>query len=130
MAKQLTNFPTQGDNKAISPRNSQYPQFDYEFAQRLKTQFPGVWDRGGNIRGNEAFNLWTKARRGEMTDGVMDWIREREAWAARHYEDFRLPGVVAQIKWGVIGSRGESYMKRLVRDSAAWRRDSDSNQED
>jgi hypothetical protein len=40
----------------------------------------------------------------------------REAWVARHEGDFRLPGVIAQIKWLAIGSRGEAHMKKVVRD--------------
>ena len=31
-----TNFPTQGDDKKISLRNSQYPQFDYDFIAGVK----------------------------------------------------------------------------------------------
>ena len=54
----------------------------------------------------------------------MDWIKEREAWAARHFEDgaqfkdgdlepnkSNIGGVVAQMKWGVIGTLGEQRMK-------------------
>ena len=54
----------------------------------------------------------------------MDWIKEREAWAARHFEDgaqfkdgdlepnkSNIGGVVAQMKWGVIGTLGEQGMK-------------------
>src|SRR5512145_970628 len=111
-----TNFPKQGDDEKISLRNSKYPQFDYDFALNIKDKYPDIWSRGGNVRGNEAFEYWGKARRGEDTEGVLDWIREREAWAARHYEDFRIAGVVAQMKWGVIGSRGEQYMKDLIND--------------
>ena len=43
-------------------------------------------------------------------------IRTREAWAARHLEDFRLAGVVAQIKWLVVGSRGLSHMRKVISD--------------
>ena len=43
-------------------------------------------------------------------------LKLREAWVARHYEDFRIAGVVAQIKWLAVGSRGEQYMKNLVRE--------------
>ncbi len=41
-------------------------------------------------------------------------IRKREAWAARHLQDFRLAGTVAQIKWFVVGERGQTYMKELI----------------
>lgn len=110
----VTNFPTEGDDKTISLRNSQYPQFDYAYAQRLKENHPDVWGAGGNERGNEAFEYWGKARDGDDSEGVLGWIREREAWAARHEGNFELAGVVAQIKWGVIGTRGEGHMKEVV----------------
>ncbi len=82
-----TDFPTKGEDKKISLRNSNYPQFDYGFIAGVKENDPDIYKAGGNIRGNEAFNLWTKARDGEETAGVIKWIKEREAWAARHFED-------------------------------------------
>ena len=41
-------------------------------------------------------------------------IRLREAWAARHEGDFRLAGVVAQIKWLVVGDRGIAHMRSVI----------------
>ena len=111
-----TDFPKQGDNKKVSLRNSNYPQFDRDYAERLKADYANIWSKGGNIRGNEAFVLWGRAREGSETEGVLDWIREREAWAARHFENKNIAGVIAQVKWGVIGSRGESYMKELIKE--------------
>jgi HK97 family phage portal protein len=124
----LTNFPKAGDNKKISLRNSNYPQFDYSFASAMKDEGPKkIWRAGGNIRGNEAFMLWSRARQGSETPAVLDWIKEREAWAARHFRDgqaFRdnekeptvgsVAGIVAQIKWGVIGNLGEQTMKDVI----------------
>jgi HK97 family phage major capsid protein/HK97 family phage prohead protease len=122
-----TDFPTKGDDKKISLRNSQYPQFDFDFAEGIKEDNKEVWGTGGNIRGNEAYQFWKKARAGEETEGVLDWIKEREAWAARHFEDgaqfkdgskepnkSNVAGVVAQIKWGVIGTLGEQGMKDVL----------------
>ena len=122
-----TDFPTKGDDKKISLRNSNYPQFDYDFATSVKENNNEVWRLGGNIRGNEAYEFWTKARDGSETEGTLDWIREREAWAARHFEDgaqfkdgdlepnrSNVAGVVAQIKWGVIGTLGERGMKDVI----------------
>jgi HK97 family phage major capsid protein/HK97 family phage prohead protease len=122
-----TDFPTKGDDKKVSLRNSNYPQFDYDFAAGVKENNKEVWGTGGNIRGNEAFNFWTKARDGEETQGTLDWIKEREAWAARHFEDgaqfkdgdlepnkSNIGGVVAQMKWGVIGTLGEQGMKDVM----------------
>jgi len=124
--EEITNFPKRGDNKKISLRNSERPQFDYNFAFNVKKDNPKVWRAGGNIRGNEAFNLWTKAREGSETPAVLDWIKERESWAARHFRDgqqFRsgkepnlssVAGVVAQMKWGVIGNLGKQGMKDVI----------------
>ena len=122
-----TNFPTKDEDKKISLRNSNYPQFDYGFIAGVKENDPKIYKAGGNIRGNEAFNLWTKARNGEETAGVIKWIKEREAWASRHFEDGRqfksgdkagrpsnIAGVIAQMKWGVIGTLGEQKMKDVV----------------
>jgi len=122
-----TDFPTEGDDLKVSLRNSQYPQFDRDFAENIKEFNPEIWELGGNIRGNEAFNLWGRARRGSESTAVLDWIREREAWAARHFEDgaqfedgdlepnrSNVGGVVAQMKWGVIGTLGEQRMKDVI----------------
>lgn len=120
-----TNFPSKGDDKAITLRNSKRPQFDHAFAKALKSEHPRIWRAGGNIRGNEAFNLWVKARAGDYTDAVTSWVKEREAWAARHAGDgsqfpedeptlSNIAGVVAAIKWGVILDIGEGAMKRAV----------------
>jgi len=123
----ITNFPKRGDDKKISLRNSNYPQFDYEFASNVKDGIKDIWRAGGNIRGNEAFMLWSRARQGSETPAVLDWIKEREAWAARHFRDGRqfsdgylepnlsnVAGVISQLKWGVIGTLGEQGMKDVV----------------
>ena len=121
-----TDFPKKGDDKKISLRNSEEKQFDYEFAKNLKEQQPKIWKAGGNIRGNEAFMLWGRARDGQDTEAIREWIKERESWAKRHFRDGQkfkgdtepnlsnVAGVVAQIKWGVIGNLGERGMKDVI----------------
>lgn len=122
-----TDFPKKGEDKKISLRNSNYPQFDRGFAENIKEFNADVWGAGGNIRGNEAFMLWGRARDGSETEGVLSWIKEREAWAARHFGDgeqfsggdvqpnlSNVAGVVAQMKWGVIGNLGEQGMKDVI----------------
>ena len=100
-------------------------QLDFAHAQRIKDDHPAIWKAGGNIRGNEAFTLWSRARDGEETEGVLDWIKEREAWAARHAGDgshsqVNHPpcptwlGVVAAMKWGGILDIGEGTMKETI----------------
>lgn len=121
-----TDFPKKGDDKKITLRNSNYKQFDYSYARDLRENYPSIWRKGGNIRGNSAFTNWGKARKGELTKAVTDWIKEREAWAARHLDNSRVAGVVAQIKWGVVGSRGMSYMKQLINEEKKKLRDKTS----
>ncbi len=112
--EKTTNFPTKGDNQKITLKNSQFPQFDWEYAAKIKEEYPEIWKKGGNIRGNEAYNHWTKARAGKFSPATLDWIKEREAWMARHEGDFRLAGVVAVMKWGGVCKKGMSYMKKLI----------------
>ena len=135
----ITDFPNKGDDKKISLRNSEYPQFDYDFIAGVKENDNDIYKAGGNIRGNEAFNLWTKARAGDETDGVLNWIKEREAWAARHFGDgsqfksgdkaarpSNIGGVIAQMKWGVIGNLGEQRMKDVVLEAIKYREGKES----
>ncbi len=122
----MTDFPTKGEDKKISLRNSNHPQFDFDFASSVKEQTPEIWKAGGNIRGNEAFELWERARNGDESPSVLEWIKEREAWLARHFEDGKqfegdtepnlsnIGGVVAQMKWGTIGILGEQGMKDVI----------------
>ena len=114
-----TNFPKAGDDKAVSLRNSEYPIFDRAFADRIKDDYPEIWRKGGNVLGDTQYNRLSKVldQNGKVeTETDERAVRLREAWAARHFDDFRLAGVVAQIKWFVIGSKGEQYMKDLIND--------------
>lgn len=119
-----TNFPAAGDDKQVSLRNSKWSIFDIEFAERLRDDYPTIWDAGGNIRGNSQYEklLPIVMRGGAMrprNDSEEGAIRLREAWVARHSQDHQLPGVVAQVKWLAVGHRGEAYMKDLLREQMA-----------
>ncbi len=119
-AEKKTDFPSKGEDKKVSLRNSQYRTFDVDFAFMIKEGYPTIWKKGGNIEGNNQFRrLYPIAQRSDKTPQTETEdmaIRKREAWSARHYEDFRIAGVIAQIKWLTVGSRGEKYMKDLVRE--------------
>ena len=123
----MTDFPKKGDDKAVSLRNSNFERFDRAFAESLKESSPQIWKAGGNIRGNDSYKLWGRALEGEDSKTVSDWIREREAWAARHRFDgsqfpedkatlSNIAGVVAAIKWGVVLDIGETTMKKAIRE--------------
>ena len=132
-AKKVTDFPEKGDNKKISLRNSNYPQFSFQFAKALYDDKSSVgrkiWGAGGNIRGNGAFQNWIKARDGSTSPAILDWIKEREAWCARHTvvdgnqfvggkttpNASNIAGVVALIKWGAVNPKlGQQGMKDVV----------------
>jgi len=113
----ITNFPEAGDDSPVSLRSSRYPLFPLNEAQALKDDYPEIWDRGGNILGSKQFNRlapMARDRRSPETDTEEEAVRLREAWAARHLEDFRLAGVIAQVKWLVIGSRGLDHMRDVI----------------
>jgi hypothetical protein len=114
-----THFPNHGDNQAITIRNSQWKTFDPQFAEMIKNEHPDVWKLGGNIKGNSQYRKLSEAlgkSEDQLSDTLKDAIKLREAWVARHYQDFRIAGVIAQIKWLAVGSKGEAYMKNLVRE--------------
>jgi HK97 family phage prohead protease len=109
--------------KAVdSFKKSKWPMFDREFAERIKRDYPQIWAAGGNIKGNDQYRILTAiAEQGGASKSTAQTnaLELREAWVARHAGDFRLPGVIAQIKWLAIGSRGEDYMKNVVREAMA-----------
>tara|TARA_Y100001972_G_scaffold107350_1_gene136436 strand:- start:359 stop:1870 length:1512 start_codon:yes stop_codon:yes gene_type:complete len=113
-----TDFPKKGDDEKISMRNSNHKSFPLSYAKRIKSDYPDIWRSGGNIKGNAQFAILSKIQ--DENNGVPktksqeDAIKLREAWAARHKQDFRLAGVVAQMKWLVIGDRGLSHMKDVI----------------
>lgn len=116
----ITDFPNPGDDKTVSLNNSDFPAFPVGYAQDLKDNWPDIWDAGGNILGDKQFELlapMASDNRGPDSDQEEEAVRIREAWAARHFRDFQLPGVVAQIKWLVIGSRGLDHMKQVIQEA-------------
>ena len=118
--KDPTNFPKDGEDQQVALRNSDFDRFPHDEAQKLKEEWPQIWKRGGNILGNKQFNrlkpIADRKSSVAETRTEEEAIRLREAWAARHLKDYRLAGVVAQIKWLVVGSRGLSHMRKVISD--------------
>ena len=121
-AKEVTNFPKSGDNQKISLTNSQYRQFpDFKYVQDLKDNYPTIWRRagtGGNpptsFTGNDAFNRWSKYKKGDRSPAVISWVKRRERFMNRHKNNNRLNGAIAVMKWGGVTTGGVSQMKKLV----------------
>ena len=117
----------QSGDRLDSMRKSKWDLFDRRFAQMIKQDHPDIWDAGGNIKGDDQYEILSKIlEQGGMakTEDQIKAIELREAWIARHKGDFRLPGVIAQIKWLAVGTRGEDYMKNIVRDAIEKKMDS------
>lgn len=112
------------EGKVDSFQKSKWKKFDPEFAEMIRSEHPEIWRLGGNIKGNDQYRALKPVsdRGGKATSQAeVNALELREAWVARHYEDFRPAGVMAQIKWLAVGSRGEAYMKRVIREEIAKR---------
>lgn len=122
-ANQLTgtiSVKSENQDQVTSFKKSKWPMFDRAFAKRIKEEHPEIWAAGGNIKGNDQYEILTRiAEQGGVakTPDQINALELREAWVARHAGDFRLPGVIAQIKWLAIGSRGEGHMKNVVNEA-------------
>lgn len=119
MAGEVTNFPVQGGTEAVSLSNTQYRVWkDLAWLQDLRENWPEIWSKGGNVLGNLQYQRLLPVVMRESGDPDTPTeekaIRLREAWAARHYGDFRLAGVVAQLKWFVVGRRGAGHMRNVI----------------
>lgn len=87
----------------------------YEFALMVKTKHPEIWLLGGNIFGNQAFkNLDKVIKRGYWMDYEKPMYIKWKSFEARHKHDFRIEGVVANLKWISVVDEGFDYMKKII----------------
>ena len=120
--KDITNFPSSGDNQKISLSNSNFKQFpDKAYVDNLKENYPKIWRRagtGGNpptsFTGNDAYRNWTKYKAGDRSASVLSWVKRRERFMSRHQGNTRLNGIIAVMKWGGVTKSGVSAMKKIV----------------
>lgn len=113
----LTNFPAVGENRRVSLVNSRFKVFPVSVARQLREEYPEIWSKGGTPLANLQFRKLAPIvdRRGVVeTDAEEEAVRLREAWAARHVGDTDAAGVIAQIKWLVVGSQGIDRMLRVM----------------
>lgn len=120
--KEPTNFPSVGQDETITLANSQYDLFPLDYAEDLRLNYPDIWDEGGNIQGNDTYRVIRRIRdegksADELTQNDKDIIKMREAWSARHFRDHQLAGVIAQVKWHMVGSRGLDHMKAVIQEA-------------
>lgn len=103
-AEGKTDFPTTGQNKTPSFRNSQFAMFPFDLALKIVADMPTVWCKGGNQFGNKAFRYWIMVmqatHKGEpIPNECLRWLKKREGYIARHRKDNRVAGIIAMIKW-------------------------------
>lgn len=130
--------------REIDPDAPRLEQSDYDrpphrYVAELRDEWPELWAAGGNgsdgdegqagFDGNDAFEAWSRYVDGDRGEGTLAWVVRREAWAARHYENSRLPGVMAQLKWGVVGSRGFDYQREVIDEAKAAARERRDDEE-
>lgn len=123
-----TNFPTQGDDAAVSLRNSRFDRVPLAYALALRDDHPDVWGKGGNILGTRQFSrLLPVVRRGGRPETPTEdlAIRLREAWCARHAgagTGATIAGAIAAVKWWTFLNRADA-LRAVIR--AATEKDSD-----
>jgi hypothetical protein len=112
------NVGTFDEEGTITNPTRRPQEFPFRTAELIRANYPWIWDAGGNIRGNDVYELWTRRKHGERSPEIDHWWEvERPAWIARHFNDHRLPGVIAQIKWGTVGRLGVRGMFQVVQDA-------------
>lgn len=101
-------------------RQSRFKVFDVEYAEWLQRKHPRIWAAGGNTKGNSQFALLVPVARNDgapRNTRELIAVQDRERWGPRHFANFRLPGVIALMKWLVVGGIGERLMKDVAEDA-------------
>jgi hypothetical protein len=89
----------------------------YKYALKVKKNYPEIWKAGGNIYGNEAFlRLSEVIERGYWLKQEEPFYNKWQSFKARHAGNFRLAGVIANLKWLSWGEIGEKQAKQTIED--------------
>lgn len=120
----VTNFPAEGDDLAVSLRNSGFDRVPLGYALALRDGHPDVWGKGGNVLGNRQFaRLLPVVRRGGKPETATEElaVRLREAWCARHAKagtGATVAGAVAAVKWWSFLNRPDQ-LRRVIADATS-----------
>jgi len=89
----------------------------YEYAEKIRKNYPEIWDMGGNVFGNEAYKNLEKVIKRGYWKPEEEWMYKKwQAFMARHEGDFRIAGVIANLKWLNWVGKGEAYSKSVIED--------------
>jgi hypothetical protein len=103
----------------------------YTYAKTIKDKYPKVWNLGGNIFGNEAFdNLERVLKRGYWTENEEWMFVKWQSFCARHKGDIRIAGIIANLKWLNKVDKGWAYMKELIEDEIKKRNEKPKSMKD
>lgn len=105
--------------------DSDYPCPPYEYAQALKEDYPDIWGCNPDKEPEDAFDQWTAYVTGSRSKKVLQWVKDREKWAALNNadcmpDDEQNPSIQSMIKmitclkWGVVCDVGWDKMKLCV----------------
>lgn len=87
----------------------------YNYALKIKTKYPKIWHKGGEIFGNQAFkNLEKVIKRGYWLESERWMFIKWQSYVARHHKDYRIEGTIAMLKWLGVVDKGWDYMKDLI----------------
>lgn len=115
--------------KLIFEKGGTVPVTDWEmpdsevlrYGLKLKKDHPEIWDAGGNIRGNESFELLLDVvDRGYWLKSDEEFYKRWQSFKARHQHNHRLPGIVANIKWASWGNIGKEAAKEIIEGSRKY----------
>ena len=124
---ECTNFPQLGDNERISLKTSIHKSFDIDFAEKLRLNYPKIWNRG-NIRADQNYKkLLAIAKRGgdPISKSEEKAIVDRESWIYRHLNEIdkynenditleNISDLITHVKYLSIGNLSITRIKKYL----------------
>lgn len=87
----------------------------YEYAEKIRKDYPEIWNMGGNIFGNEAYKNLEKVIKRGYWKPEEEWMYKKwQAFIARHEADFRIAGIIANLKWLNWVEKGKEYSQSII----------------
>ena len=115
----VTDWPQAGMNLPVSLLTSEYRAFPLAEAQALRDDWPEIYRMGGKFSlidpaAHDETDIHPEKLTGPDEELMIDAIRAREDWAAKHVDDYTIDGVVSQVRHLVRGSRGIEHMRLML----------------
>jgi HK97 family phage portal protein len=106
------------DQKSLS--ESEWITFDIGYAEKLRLEYPEIWNTDSSLRSNEQYRKLSEGK-------SISAIQQRERWLMRHANDTdvflnaeypininTISPIISQIKYLAVGSLGQTKMKRTI----------------